>query len=262
MVTQRLERKTALVTGASRGIGKAIALLFAREGAAVAVNYSKSQQQASQVVESIQSAGGRAIALRADVAHRTEVTSMIDHVLEQFGKIDILVNNAAILHGGDALTFSEESLDQMLAVNLKGMIHCVQVAGPHMMERGYGKIVNLSSIAALGTAMTGTTGYALTKAAVVSLTKRLALEMSPHGVNVNALCPGLILTEMVKNSVPASQLEAKLGSAAERAMLGRYGRPEEVATVTLFLSSDESSFMTGQLLTVDGGRKDFLSYSA
>lgn len=258
---ERLEGESALVTGASRGIGKSIALLFAEEGASVAVNYSKSPEHASKVVDAIREAGGRAIAVRANVARKAEVASMTESVLREFGKIDILVNNAGILYSSDALSLNEENLDQMVAVNVKGTIQCSQSVAPHMIEKGYGKIVNLCSLAALGTAMAGTTAYALTKAAVASYTKRLALEMGPHGINVNAICPGLIRTEMVTAGASPEEVEAKFEITANKAMLGRIGQPDDVAYAALFLCSDESSFVTAQLLTVDGGRMDFLSYS-
>lgn len=261
MAEGRLKGKIALVTGASRGIGRATALLFAQEGAGVAVNYLKSLKHASEVVDSIRKAGGQAIAVRADVSQKAEVTSMAEAVMGEFGKIDILVNNAGVLDSSDFSGLSEESLDRLMAVNVKGVVYCAQSVAPHMIERRYGKIINLGSIAGLGTAMPGTTPYALTKAAVASFTKRLAFELGPHGINVNAICPGVIPTDMVTDATPPDKLEAKLEVWAKRAMLGRVGRAEEVAHAALFLASDESSFVTAQLLTVDGGRMDFFSHS-
>lgn len=259
-MAERLQGKTALVTGASRGIGRATALLFAREGAAVVVNYHRSEKEAAEVVETIQAQGGRALAWRANVAERKEVQKMVEASLQEFGKVDILVNNAGVLYKGSTLTLQEDQLDEMLTTNLKGIIYCVQAAVPAMMERGYGKIVNLSSIAALGTAFADTTPYALSKAAVIALTKRLALELGPHGINVNAICPGFIRTDLVLGGTP-EEIQARLQSVAQKAMLRRVGEPEEIASTALFLASDESSFLTGQSLTVDGGRTDFLSHS-
>jgi len=256
----RLDGKVALVTGASRGIGRATALAFARQGAAVVVNYSKAHEQAQRLVDDIQKAGAQAVAIRADVASRTEVRAMVEGTLARWGRIDVLVNNAGILHRGNILTLAEENLDEMIAVNLKGMIHCAQAVAPHMMKRRYGKIVNISSIAALGTTMADTTPYAAVKASIVALTKRFALELGPHGINVNAICPGFIRTDMTSVGTP-QELDARVLSMAGRAMLGRVGAPEDVAAAALFLASDEASFITAQVLTVDGGRMDFLSHS-
>ena len=257
----RLEGKVALVTGASRSIGRATALVFARQGAAVVVNYSKSREQARQLADEIRTAGGQAIAIQADVASKAEVRAMVEETRGRFGKIDVLVNNAGIFHRGNILTVTDEHLDEMVAVNVKGIIHCVQAVAPHMVARRYGKIVNISSIAALGTARPDTGPYAATKAAVISLTKRLALELGPHGINVNAICPGFIRTDMVLSHGTSEEVEARLAGVAKTAMLGGVGEPEDIAYSALFLASDEAGFITAQVLTVDGGRVDFLSHS-
>lgn len=253
-MTKRLDGKAALVTGGSRGIGRAICQVFAREGANVVVNYAKSSDAAEQVAAGIRQSGGRAIALQADVASKREVDSMVEKARAEFGAIDILVNNAGVLFKGTTLRWIEDDFDRMIAVNIKGIVHCVQTATSGMIERRYGKIVNLASIAGFGTAVGETTPYALTKVAVISLTKRLALELGPHGINVNALAPGFIRTELVAN--------VDIGAIEKKTILGRVGTPEDVAGVALFLASDESSFVTGQVVTVDGGRMDFLSHSA
>src|SRR5262245_48403093 len=166
--SRRLEGKVAIVTGGSRGIGRAICQIMAREGASVVVNFTASEEHAKAVVTSIVEAGGRAIAFKADVASRPAVELMVSEATQQFGPIDILVNNAGILRSGSTLKLKEDDFDEMIDVNLKGMIYAVQSVAPGMIERRYGKIVNLSSIAGLGTAVTETTPYSMTKAAVVS----------------------------------------------------------------------------------------------
>jgi 3-oxoacyl-[acyl-carrier protein] reductase len=254
----RLDGKVALVTGASRGIGRATALAFAREGAAVVVNYARRGDEAERVVAAVERAGGRALAARADVARRLDVAAMVGRALDRFGQIDLLVNNAGIARKGTILEMSDEALDEMIGVNLKGVIHCVQAVAPGMIERRSGKIVNIASIAGLGTSLVGNTPYAATKAAVIALTKRLALELGPHGINVNTVCPGFIRTEMAAASVDRSGFE----SVARKAVLGRVGEPDDIAHAALFLASDEASFITAQVLSVDGGRTDFLSHSA
>jgi 3-oxoacyl-[acyl-carrier protein] reductase len=254
----RLHDTVALVTGGSRGIGRAISNLFATEGASVAVNYTTNAEKADAVVKNIVASGGTAVAVGADVASKAAVLSMVERVIAQFGRIDILVNNAGILKAGNTLTMKEDDLDRMINVNLKGIIHCVQAVAPGMIERRYGKILNISSIAGLGTAAPETTPYAMTKAAVVSLTKRLALELGPHNINVNALSPGFVRTEMLEQ---VASDPARLEAMSRKAMLNRIGAPEDIANAALFLASDESSFMTAQILTIDGGRMDFLSHS-
>jgi 3-oxoacyl-[acyl-carrier protein] reductase len=250
----RLEGRVALVTGGSRGIGRATVEIFGREGAAVVVNYAAREEDARQVVGAIVNAGGQATAIQANVASRTEVEAMAARTLEHLGKIDILVNNAGIFQGGNTLELAEDSLDQLMAVNLKGVINCVQAVAPRMIERGYGKIVNVSSVAGLITSLPNTTPYAMTKAAVIALTKRLAMELGPHGINVNAICPGQIETDMAPADPEAVEAMVK------KTILGRRGRPEDIAHSALYLASDEAAYVTAQVLTVDGGRMDFLSH--
>jgi 3-oxoacyl-[acyl-carrier protein] reductase len=257
MMPGRLGGKVALVTGASRGIGRAIAVLFAHEGASVVVNYAARHDAAMSVVEEIRKDRGEARAIQADVTDRSQVLVMLRQAMETLGAIDILVNNAGLFRPAPMGSIDDETLDALIAVNLKGVIHCTKAVTPGMIERKSGKIVNISSIAALGTAAVGTTAYAATKAAMIALTKRCALEMGPHGINVNAICPGFVVTDMALGSA-AGNVE----QFSSRAVLRRVGRPEDVAYAALYLASEEASFVTAQVLTVDGGRMDFLSHSA
>jgi 3-oxoacyl-[acyl-carrier protein] reductase len=257
----RLEGRVALVTGASRGIGRATAMMFAREGAAVVVNYARAAEAAESAVAEIRGFGGRAIAVPADVAQREQVDRMVAATLEAFGAVDILVNNAGIIHQGSLLELREPELDAMIAVNVKGLVHATAAAVPHMVKRRWGRIVNIASLAALGTAVQGTTGYAATNAAVLILTKRSALELGRHGITVNAICPGFIRTDMLA-SIGEEDDGRRLAALAEKTMLGRVGSPADVANAALFLASEEAAFVTAQALTVDGGRMDFLTHSA
>ncbi len=256
----RLADKVALVTGGSRGIGRAICEVFAREGATVLVNFASSAAKAEDVVTAITRMGGKAIALQADVASKASVDAMVAASLEKFGAIDILVNNAGIIRWGTALNMIEAEFDELISVNVKGMLRCAQAVAPGMIERRYGKIINLSSIAGLGTAVLNSTPYAMTKAAVIALTKRLAFELGPDGINVNAITPGFIRTEML--GLGGDDVDqARLDALSSKAVLNRIGTPDDIANTTLFLASDESAFMTAQVLTVDGGRIDFMTHS-
>lgn len=257
----RLEGRVALVTGSSRGIGRAIALTFAREGADVAVNYVRAKEKAEEVVEKIKSMGRRAIALKANVADKGEVEAMVEKVVEEFGKIEILVNNAGVLYLGELLNMSDEQFDEMIDINVKGVLYCSREAAKYMVKNRYGKIINIASNAGIGTAFKGTTPYAATKAAVIMLTKRFAFELGPYGINVNAIAPGLILTDLIRAGRSPEELEKVIESTAKKSVLGRVGRPEDIANVALFLASDESSFITGQVIVADGGRTDYLTHA-
>ena len=240
-----------------------MAIRFAQEGAVVAVNYCKNGGLAEEVAKTIVSSRGKASAFRADVAKSDEVQEMVEAVLAMYGSIDILVNNAGV--GISAPTLMEASwqdLDRMIDVNVRGVIHCVRCVAKGMMERRYGRIINLASIAALGTSFFGTTGYAATKGAVITLTKRLALELGSYNITVNAIAPGFVKTDMALRDGSQQRTESDLDAIARKTMLGRLGEPTDIAQVALFLASDESSFVTSQVLTVDGGRKDFLSHSS
>ncbi len=263
MVKSDIEGKFALVTGASKGIGKAIAMKLADEGVNVAVNYNRSEDAAHKVVADLEAVGVKSIAVHGDVSQVDQVQAMVASVQDAWGGIDILVNNAGILLSGNVMSMNHDELDQMISVNVKGIVNCVQAVVPGMAERGSGKIVNISSLAGLGTAVPETTPYGLTKAAVISLTKRMAFELGPKGINVNAICPGFVQTDMLASIAgSAEELAASLAAPAAKAALGRVGQPADIATGVLFLSSDESSFITAQVLTIDGGRMDFLTHSA
>jgi len=252
-----------MVTGASRGIGRATALSFAREGAKVVVNYHREKIKAEDVVEEIETRGGTSLAIQADVGDRRAVESMVEEALEELGAIDILVNNAGVAMGrGSLLEFKEEEFDPMWRVNVKGVLHCSRAVAPYMIERRYGKIVNIASVAGLGTALLpGNMLYASTKAAVIILTKRLALELGQYGINVNAIAPGLIQTDMSLGHRTPEERARRISYFKEKSILQRIGEPEDIANASLFLASDESSFITGQVITVDGGRIDFITHS-
>jgi 3-oxoacyl-[acyl-carrier protein] reductase len=260
----RLNNKVALITGASRGIGRAMASRFGEEGAAVAVHFLKNADMAKEVCQSIIAAGGKAIYVQADVAQPTQVDSMVQTVVKELGPIDILVNNAGIGKLSPALETPMEDIDFMVGINLKGPLLCVQAVAKGMMDRKYGRILNVSSLAGLGTTLAGTSAYAATKAGLITLTKRIAMELGPYNITVNAIAPGFIATDTARQVGILSEADVlkRVADSAKRAMLGRVGEPEEIANVALFLVSDEASFITAQTLTADGGRMDLLSSSA
>jgi 3-oxoacyl-[acyl-carrier protein] reductase len=262
---QRFVGKTALVTGAARGIGRAVAFRLAQEGARIVVNFLRNEAAAKEVIESIRALGGDAMAVRANVAERSAVHQMVEQAEQRFGPIDVLVNNAASVHHGDLLTYSDNQLDQdleeMWRVNVLGTIYCTRAVIPSMIRRQAGSIVNITSIAGYANASPGTTFYGATKAALVQLTKRFAFELGPHQIRVNAVAPGLTRTDILTAGRSPEQVNNLVEDFAHRSVLRRVGEPSDIAGTVAFLASPEGRFITGQVVTADGGRMDFLSFS-
>jgi len=254
----RFEGKVAVVTGASRGIGRATALALAKEGCNVVVNYEKNQTRAEEVVDAIKRLKVEAIPVKCDVSVRSEVERMFKLTVEKFGRVDILVNNAAVALEAPLLKTTDEIWDRNIDVNLKGVFLCTQTAAAYMAQRKYGKIVNVSSNSGFGMAFIGETAYAAAKAGVISFTKNSAFELGPYGINVNCVAPGAIDTEMLRGDRTDQEYEEVLKGRRERSALGIVGKPEDIANAVLFFASDESHFITGKTLLVEGGRRDFI----
>ncbi len=243
-----LEGRAAIVTGGTRGIGRAIALDLAANGADVALNYRKSADLAEELAGTIRGMGRRALAIQADVSSFDDAQAMVRKVLEGFGRLDILVNNAGMNWDGVVWKMSEEQWDRVIEVDLKGTFNYVRAVAPIFREQGGGKIVNITSINGLRGKF-GQTNYSAAKAGVIGFTKACARELGRSSVNINAVAPGLIETEMVK-AAPESVREMALAEI----VLGRLGLPEEVAYVVTFLCSERSRHITGQVIQVDGGQ--------
>jgi NAD(P)-dependent dehydrogenase (short-subunit alcohol dehydrogenase family) len=256
MMDKRLQNKTALVTGAGSGIGRAIALLFARHGAHIGVNVHESLEKGKKTVRDIEAQGGRALLLPADVSHTDEVKEAVEALVTAFDGIDILVNNSGIgtTHTPDRVTdIDDEEWDRVLAVNLKGAMLTSKFAIPHMQKQGGGSIVNISSIRGLlGNPVLAS--YCASKGGMVLLTKQMAVEFGKENIRVNCVCPGFTHTEMFETYLRKQHdPEGAMRIFADMAPIGRIGTPEEVAHCALFFASNESSFITGAALPVDGG---------
>ncbi|WP_343250342.1 3-oxoacyl-[acyl-carrier-protein] reductase [Diplocloster hominis] len=242
-----LKDKIALVTGAGRGIGRAIALSLAEQGAAVVINYSGSEQAANETAGKIMENGGTAMTYQCNVADFQQVEAMIRTVVDKYGRLDILVNNAGITRDGLIMKMSEEDFDQVMDINLKGTFHTIRHSARQMIKQRAGNIINISSVSGvLGNA--GQANYAASKAGVIGLTKTMARELASRGIRVNAVAPGFIQTDMT--AVLTDKLKEQVKTQIP---LGRMGTPDEIAGVVSFLASDQASYITGQIIHVDGG---------
>ena len=247
-----LDGKSALITGASRGIGKAIALRFAEEGCDIAINYvteggRDNAAEAADLAREIEALGRRGVCVEADVTDLAAVEAMVAQVIATFGKLDILVNNAGITRDKTLGKLGKADWDAVLAVNLTGAFHCARAVVNHMRERRTGRIISLASVVGL-MGNIGQTNYAASKAGLIGFTKSLAREVARRGITVNAIAPGFIDTEMTQ-AIPADAL----AQVVEAIPMERLGRPEEIAAAALFLASDEAGYVTGQVLSVNGG---------
>ncbi len=242
-----LTGKIAVVTGASRGIGRAIALKLASEGAAVIVNYNGSEEKALEVKQEIEAAGGRADVYQCDVSDYGKCEGFIAEIIKEYGQIDILVNNAGITRDGLLMKMSEEDFDKVLKTNLKGAFNTIRFASRQMLKQRKGRIINMASVVGV-TGNAGQANYAASKAGIIGLTKAAARELASRGVTVNAIAPGFIETDMTK-ILPEKVKEATVSQIP----LGKFGQVEHVAAAAAFLASEEAEYITGQVLHVDGG---------
>ncbi|ADN51808.1 glucose 1-dehydrogenase [Vulcanisaeta distributa] len=245
--------KVVLVTGGTRGIGRAIAEAFLREGAKVAVTYARSDDKARELEKM------GILAIKCDVANRDEVRRVAEIVGSRLGDVSVLVNNAGVMYLMPFESYNEELFDRMIGVNLKGIIYTTLEFLPQL-KRTRGAIINIASNAGIGTAFEGTTYYAITKAAVIILTKRMAFELGKYGIRVNAVAPGWVETDMTTANRTPEEIEKTKALVRSRTMLNTTGVPEDIANVVLFLASERARYITGQTIVADGGRIDYLTH--
>ncbi len=245
----RLKDKVALVTGSSRGVGRAVALGFAEEGAKLLINYTSNEKAANEVVKAVQALGSEAVAVKADVAQKTEAEKLVGAAVETFGKLDILVNNAGFTRPSLMLKMTEDQWDQVVDIHLKGAFLCAQAAGLQMKEQKSGKIINVTSVAGLvGTV--GQINYSAAKGGLLSMTKSIARELARYNVCCNVISLGIVATDMTKKIRSDEKLKEIY---MNRILLKRFAEPKDISPAFAFLASDESNYITGQLLCVDGG---------
>jgi NAD(P)-dependent dehydrogenase (short-subunit alcohol dehydrogenase family) len=253
-MTGKLAGKTAVVTGAGSGIGRAAAVLFAREGAAVAV-VDLNAEAAKDTAGEIAASGGTALPVVANVADRLQVTSAFEQIRNEYRRVDVLYNNAGVNSAGSVIDATEDDWDRSFAVNAKGTFLCSQAAAPDMVAAGGGSIINQGSVAALA-GIANFASYCAAKGAVVALTRSMSVDLAPRGVRVNVICPGTVYTPLMEPMLRArggGDMAAGLALTVAKYPIGRLGTPAEIAAVALFLASDDSSFMTGSVVTADGG---------
>ena len=253
----KLKNKIALVTGGSRGIGRVTAIKFASEGADIILNYRSSDADANETCNEIKKFDVRCIMAKFDISNLNDANTLIKKSIENFGRVDILFNNAGIMLTN---TFNFDDLENMIKTNLYSMVYLIEGLKENFKKNG-GKIINVSSVAGITTALEGTTFYSITKGAVITLTRRYAFELGKYHVNVNAIAPGYIETDLTKKGKSEEEWRKIVEGISSKTILRRIGKPEDIAKVALFLSSEDSDFITGQLIVVDGGRIDFITHS-
>lgn len=242
-----LNGKVAVITGAGRGIGRAVAVKFAKNGYSVVINYRSSRAKVEELLTEIESIGARAVAVAADISKEDEAKRLIEEAIRKFGRIDVLVNNAGVTKDNLMIRMSEEDFDSVINTNLKGSFLCMKYVSAVMLKQKSGKIINISSIVGL-TGNTGQVNYAASKAGIIGMTKAAAKELASRGITVNAVAPGFIESDMT-DVLPEKVKEAMLA----RIPLRRYGKVDEIANAVFYLASDEADYITGQVLVVDGG---------
>ena len=242
-----LKNKIALITGAGRGIGRAIAIALAKEGEEVVINYNGSEERAKEVKQTIEENGGKASIYKCNVSDFVACEAMIKDIVKEYGHLDILVNNAGITKDGLIMKMKEEDFDSVLNVNLKGTFNTIRHSARQMLKQRSGKIINISSVSGI-LGNVGQANYAASKAGVIGLTKTMARELGSRGITVNAIAPGFVDTEMTE--VLSEEIRE---NACKQIILGRFGKPEDIANTAVFLASDKADYITGQVISVDGG---------
>lgn len=247
----KLVQKVAVITGGARGIGRQMAIAFAAEGADIVIGDILEMDATAQEVVKL---GRKVITVAVDVSKKAEVERFIGDAIKSFKKVDILVNNAGIVHRANLLEMTEDDLDRIFNVNLKGTLFCTQAVANHMMEKKYGKIINMASIAGTIGFVPKLGGYAASKAGIVQLTKFFAVELGCYGINVNAIAPALIITDITYVQRSKEEVNQMIEEGKKRTALGKAGSSQDIANLALFLASDDSSFITGEVISCNGGR--------